>query len=161
MFVSPCAFPYVQLVANPYDSISAVTLQSMKQAHKTFSSNFESTQITNEKSILSDSIDAYFHTARQLMVFKQQSRVPIHYVHWHDLQQDTAGTLQKLCDFLNIACTAKYIDVMHEYIALIKFHRPRSKVAWTDDLIATVERYMTDIPWIQRYRYDSDTIDFL
>lgn len=138
-----------------------MTLLSLQQARTASAFSFEYITVNDEKSALIDSTERYFNKARQLTVFKQQSRVRIHYVHWYDLQQDAVGTLQSLCDFLTIPCSEEYMELAQNFIALIKFHRPRSQVTWTEDLIAAVEQQLTDVPWIQRYRYNRDVTDIL
>lgn len=138
-----------------------MTLLSLQQARTASPFSFEYISVTDEKSVLIDSIERYFNTARQLTVFKQQSRVHIHYVHWYDLQQDAVVTLQNLCDFLTIPCSEEYMKFVQKFIALIKFHRPRLQITWTEDLIAAVEQQLTDVPWIQRYRYDRDVTSIL
>lgn len=145
-----------------------MTLQSLQEVRtaSAFNSDYvtitdDYIPVTDKRSILIDSIERYFHTARQLVKFKQLSRVCVHYVHWYDLQQDAPGTLQSLCDFLTIPCHTEYIEFVQKVIGLVKFHRPRTRVDWTDDLIATVEQDLTGIPWIQRYRYNREATDIL
>lgn len=145
-----------------------MTLLSVEQVRMTSAFNSEYitvtddfVTVTDERSILIDNIKRYLHTVKQLMVFKRLSKVYIHYVHWYDLQQDTVGTLQSLCDFLTIPCSEDYIKYVQKFMSQMQFHRPRSQVPWTDDLVAAVERNLTGIPWIQRYRYDREVNDFL
>ena len=144
-----------------------MTLESL-QTHtaSSFNSDYFSVSddyipIRGERSILIDSIKKYFHRARQLAIFKQLSRVCVHYVHWYDLQHDVVGTLQSLCDFLTIPCYTEYVKFVQKAIGLLKFHRPRTRVSWTDDLVAAVEEDITNITWIQRYRYDKEVMDIL
>lgn len=145
-----------------------MTLLSLDQVRMTSAFNSEYISVTDDyitvtdvRSILIDNIERYFHTVKQLMVFKKLSKVYIHYVHWYDLQQDTDGTMQSLCDFLTIPCSEDFITYVQKFMAQMQFHRPRSQVPWTDDLVAAVEQNLTGIPWIQRYKYDREVNDIL
>lgn len=145
-----------------------MTLQSLQEVRTASASNADYMtidddfiEITERRLTLIDSIERYFHTARQLMNFKQLSRACVHYVHWYDLQKDAVSTLQSLCDFLTIPCNTEYVKFAQKVIGLMKFHRPRAQVSWTDELIAAVEQDLTGIPWLQRYRYNREAIDFL
>ena len=107
----------------------------------------------NYSKVLDGSISSYGRLAQGS--FEVQKKFPgrVHDVASIDVMMETRKTLLKICDFLEITCTEKYL----RDCASIVDPRPsqtRHNVEWTGKQIKRVQSLIAQYPFLQRYSFE-------
>ena len=76
-------------------------------------------------------------------------------VHLVDLITDTRKTLQSICDFLHLECTEGYLKTCEASI-FKELSQTKNMVEWYPELKTSVESWIKQIPWLQRYSFSKD-----
>ena len=102
---------------------------------------------------LDGSISSYGRLAQGS--FEVQKNFPgrVHDVASIDVMMETRKTLVKICDFLGITCTEKYL----RHCASIVDPRPsqtRHNIEWTGKQIQRVQSLIAQYPFLQRYSFE-------
>ena len=102
---------------------------------------------------LDGSISSYGRLAQGS--FEVQKNFPgrVHDVASIDVMMETRKTLVKICDFLGITCTEKYL----RHCASIVDPRPsqtRHNIEWTGKQIKRVQSLIAKYPFLQRYSFE-------
>ena len=76
-------------------------------------------------------------------------------VHNVDLIRDPKGTMQQICDFLDLECPAEYLQECYNK-TFKTLSITRNRVVWTKKARAVIEDGIKNIPFFQRYSYEGE-----
>lgn len=123
------------VVRNPYDNITTICTRNRKTA------------------IDKKEIDLYFDMAAAVGRFVQSAdRSEYWYIHYDDFVANPKQSLTEMCQFLGVDAPADYLDDCASIIYKSP-SRTRSKLPWSEDLIAYSQTRINSIPYLSRYSY--------
>ena len=134
---------FVCVVRNPYDSITTTFRKTVR--------------IPGEapESHLRRQIESYFHRwAAVKAVFTELGDEHITFVHHEAMLEDTQSQLSDLCGFFAVEPDPSYLE---DCASIVKRNPrvTRTTFDWHAELIDEVREKMVDLPWLQRYDFDS------
>lgn len=133
--VVPIEIRYIHVTRNPYDNIATM----MERGGRTFDDAFE----------------RYFINCRAIVGLAEQiGEDRLLRIRHEDVILDPRTTLDRACRFLGVEADEAYLAAC----AGILFSRPsrsRSKVEWSDDQRARVDRGIAEFPFLAGYSFDS------
>lgn len=133
--VAPVEVRYIHVIRNPYDNIATM----MERGGRTFEDAFER-YFVNCSAIVSLSEEI---GSERLLRIRHE-----------DVILDPRATLDRACRFLGVKADDAYLEAC----AGILFSRPsrsRSKIDWTDDQRARVDRGIDEYPFLSGYSFES------
>ena len=71
-------------------------------------------------------------------------------VHGKDLIEDPKGTILSMCNFLGVSCFDDYLETCDSKIFKTE-SMTRYKIAWTKDMISTIQDYIMNFDSLKRY----------
>lgn len=71
-----------------------------------------------------------------------------------DVMTNTRETLKKICDFLEITCTDKYLQDCASIVDPVP-SKTRGNVEWTEDQIKRVQKLIKHFSFLRRYSLEN------
>ena len=148
---------FMQVIRNPFDNIATELIYSVDKgrlnviAHRT-----NGTLIDGERHSFDvlRTIRKHFNHAIAVDRLKWVEGLDVLQIHLSDLVLSPVSELGRLCSFLGIECSPRYLEGCQA--ALFKeVSQTRNKVQWTPDQIATVEQLAAQVGSLDRYSYTS------
>jgi len=78
----------------------------------------------------------------------------VHDVASMDVITNPRETLMKICDFLEVTCTEKYLQDCASIVSPVP-SKTRDNVVWTEDQIKRVQKLIKHFPFLTRYSVES------
>jgi len=69
------------------------------------------------------------------------------------LMMSTKETLKKVCEFLKITCTQKYLDDCASIVDPVP-SKTRHFVVWTKDQLSRVNKLITEYPFLGQFEFE-------
>ena len=112
-----------------------------------------------EKSELGQSLECassrFFTTMFAIMEMETALNQDVLRVHLVDLITKPQQTLEEICSFLQLECTAEYMNTC-EASLFSKLSQTRHLVQWDPAQKAYVEEHIAQVPWLQRYSFSNN-----
>ncbi|XP_065835358.1 uncharacterized protein [Oscarella lobularis] len=140
---------FLHVIRNPYDNIATIAIRSLNQGREFLVNE----KILDDEELLSRKINYYFHlVSKANQIRLRQNALDVHSI---DLLLKPKMTLFRICNYLKIECSEKYL----RDCASLLFKTPsqsRKNVKWTRTLIKEVEIKMRPYDFLRRYSFESD-----
>ena len=108
----------------------------------------------NSSRVLDSSIRSYGLLARGSYQVEKHFPGRVHEVASMDVMTNTGETLMKICDFLQVTCTEKYLQDCASIVSLVP-SKTRDNVVWTEDQVKRVQQLIKEFPFLRRYSLES------
>ena len=104
----------------------------------------------NFSRILDDTIGNYSKLVRGSYQVKKHFPGRVHDVASIDEMTNTRETLMKICDFLKVTCSEKYLQECASIVSPVP-SKTRNNVVWTADQIKRVQQLIKRFSFLRRY----------
>ncbi|KAL9959266.1 hypothetical protein ACROYT_G032575 [Oculina patagonica] len=141
---------FIHVKRNPFDNIATMTLRRAEVKKKEQQSVKVSSAELNYSSILDGSITSYGELARGSYEVMKKFPGRVHDVASIDVMTNTRETLKKICGFLEITCTDKYLQDCASIVDPVP-SKTRGNVEWTEDQIKRVQKLIKQFSFLRRY----------
>ena len=108
----------------------------------------------NSSRILNGSINSYGKLVRGTYDVKKHFPRRVHDVASMDMVANTQKTLMKICDFLEVTCSEKYLQDCASIVSPVS-SKTRNNVVRTDDQIKRVQQLIKQFSFLNRYSLES------
>ena len=108
----------------------------------------------NFSSILDGSISSYGQLVQGSYQVKKHFPGRVHDVASMDVMTNTRETLMKICDFLEVTCSEKYLQDCAAIVSPVP-SKTRDNVVWTADQIKRVQQLIKQFSFLRRYSLES------
>ena len=143
----------IHVIRNPYDNIATAIL--FHELHRAFRGAKRSNKTYKINSTIIDiSIHNHFINHKTVVDAKKKYHLDIIEIHGKDLISNPRGTLIKLCNYLGVTCSDKYLEICSNKIYKSE-SRTRDKIEWTDSQIKTVQENIEKYDCLKGYSFDS------
>ena len=142
----------IHVIRNPYDNIvtiafyryfnnSRVSISTIRKSNRT---------INIRPGTLDRAIRYYFNFFRASELMRQQFNLDVMDVHGKDLITNPMVIVNKMCDFLRVSCSNKYLNTVSRKIFSSE-SKTRYKVAWTDEQLSEIKENILKYETLRRY----------
>ena len=108
----------------------------------------------NSSLTLDGSITSYSLLVQGSYQVKKHFPGRVHDVASMDVMTNTRETLMKICDFLEVTCSEKYLQDCASIVSPVP-SKTRNNVVWTDDQIKRVQQLIKRFSFLRRYSLDN------
>ena len=108
----------------------------------------------NSSRILDDTIGNYSQLVQGSYQAKKNFPGRVHDVASMDVMTNTRETLMKICDFLEITCSEKYLQDCASIVSPVP-SKTRNNVVWTADQIKRVQQLIKQFSFLGRYSLEN------
>jgi len=140
---------FIHVIRNPFDNIATMTLRRA-DVKKRGQENLK----VNYSSELDGSIKSYGHLVRGSFNVKKNFPGRVHDVASIDVMTNTRETLAKICSFLEITCTERYLHDCASIIDPVP-SKTRHNVQWTEDQLNRVHTLIRQFLFLRRYSFEN------
>ena len=150
----------IHVIRNPYDNIATMAWFETRKVSKFRWPNVKESNETYELKRSShrygkgNAIQQYFLNHQAIVDAKKKYNLDVIQIHSKDLISNPRGTLIKLCNYLGVTCSDKYLEICSNKIYKSE-SRTRDKIEWTDSQIKTVQENIEKYDCLKGYSFDS------
>ena len=108
----------------------------------------------NSSLTLDGSISSYSQLVQGSYQVKKHFPGRVHDVASMDVMTNTRETLMKICDFLEITCSEKYLQDCASIVSPVP-SETRNNVVWTADQIKRVQQLIKQFSFLRRYSLEN------
>ncbi|XP_032225413.1 uncharacterized protein LOC5501189 [Nematostella vectensis] len=144
-------FKFLHVVRNPFDNIATMLLRSKKLRYAVKKNQSKK---LNDTSALEREIVRYFDLVARNQILIRKYKHNLHEIQSTDLISKPRETLRRVCSFLNLTCSKKYLDDC----AKIVYKRPsrtRYSVVWTDTQIRRTLSTLKRFAFLKNFTFTS------
>lgn len=138
------------MVRNPFDNIATLALRRAKVKKNKVQDNLE----CNCHEELDESIAEYSIQVEGSSQVKKNFPDRVLDVHSMDLMKYPGQTLMKICDFLDITCTNKYLEDCASIVDPVP-SQTRHFVRWTEEQLNRVRTLIKNHSFLQLYSFEN------
>ena len=146
----------IHVVRNPFDII-ATALHYKSDAgipHKLLQSNSSTPALDYDKTLMAKEIQKTFDLSEAVINITRTCNVKILHVYIEDFVKDPKRSIQSICDFLALECSAEYLQQCSNK-AFKSVSRTRDLLVWPPRTRAKVEKMMKKFPFFRGYSFES------
>ncbi|XP_066019556.1 uncharacterized protein [Pocillopora verrucosa] len=141
---------FIHVVRNPFDNIATLALRKAKLKKNEVQDNLECD--CHEE--LDDAIAEYSTQVKGSSQVKKNFPGRVLDVHGMDLMENPRETLMKICDFLEITCTEKYLEDCVSIVNPVP-SQTRQFVKWTKKQLKRVQMLIKNHSFLQSYSFEN------
>lgn len=143
---------FFHVIRNPWDNIATMISHAIQCPPHCPNNDPEATA--------RETVNLYFDSMDAIIAyqsFNASDNIQWLQLYMEDMITQPAAEMNKICDFLGLPCSQRYISACQEVI-MSKQSKSRHKVNWTPELIAMVDqRWSNHQKLLQRYVNDRPT----
>ena len=147
------------VVRNPYDIIATDVLYAANNllAHQHLHTKLpaSATKKYDNETLLMARTASLFENARAIVEMVRKFKMNVLELHNEDLIADPKNTIQRVCKFLEVECSADYLQQCSDK-TFKSVSKSRDFIFWPDQVIAMVEQEKQKYPFFQRYTFHED-----
>ena len=147
------------VVRNPYDMIATKVLyranKILTNKHPNIKLPASATKKYDNETLLSEKAKYMFDSARAIVEMVREFSMTVSELHIEDLIVDPKGTIQHICDFLEVECSVDYLQQCSDK-TFKSISRTRDFIIWPQKAIARVEEEKKMYTFFQRYTFHED-----
>ena len=147
------------VIRNPYDIIATDVLYAANNllAHKHLHTKLpaSATRKYDNETLLMERTASLFENARAIVEMVKKFKMNVLELHHEDLIADPKDTIQQVCKFLEVECSADYLQQCSDK-TFKSVSRSRDFVIWPQKVIAMVEQEKQKYPFFQHYTFHED-----
>ncbi|KXJ14126.1 uncharacterized protein LOC110239285 [Exaiptasia diaphana] len=143
-------FKFLHVVRNPYDNIATMLLRTKKMRL-----NMKPDFKLNDSETLDSEILKYFNLASRNQYLAKKYAKSLLEIQNTDLIRRPKEMLKKMCKFLGLTCSQKYLDDCVKIIFKKPSHT-RNNVVWTVEQKRRIKQAMKRYSFLKRFSFDSD-----
>ena len=146
---------FLHVIRNPYDIIATEALYRDGPNHGVKSDYNETHKMDNSEGLWSTA-HYLFKCASAIKQIKHDWSLTdnnLLEIYTEDFLADPRIVIQKICDFLNLKCTAEYLQQCYDK-TFKKISRTRDRVVWPPDLHKWIEKSMKDYDFLNGYSFE-------
>lgn len=98
---------------------------------------------------------ALFRRASSVMAMLKEWNLDVLEVHSADHVRDPKGTMQRICNFLEVECPDDYLQQCYDK-TFKTLSRSRELVVWSEEILKMVEEGRRKFPFFLRYSFEKD-----
>lgn len=140
---------FVHVVRNPFDNIATMVLRHSDLRKRTG----DHQQKVEAPEIMATTIRRYFHLAEGSQKARSEFPSQVIDISSKDFVQFPAETLRRICDFLEIGCSERYIQDCSSIVDTVP-SKTRDFVEWSVENKMKVENEMKRFPFLKDYSYN-------
>ena len=144
----------IHVIRNPYDNIATMVLLSVRKVREQFQAVKESNKTYEITHRIGHKTKQYFLNHQAIVDAKKKYDLDVIEIHGKDLISNPRGTLIRLCNYLGVTCSDKYLEICSNKIYKSE-SRTRDKIEWTDSQIKTVQENIEKYDCLKGYSFDS------
>ena len=143
---------FLHVVRNPFDNIATIELRNMFGYDLNWT-NIYNTPVKISKKKLIKRISSHTRLEKTITQLKQQLGDLVHTVKSEDFIANPELELRKICRFLNIQCSLKYIN---DCISIVysKISKSRNGIIWDKDTKDMIFKFMKPFPYYNGYKFE-------
>lgn len=148
----------LQVIRNPFDNIATEVIYGIGNAALRLAlikGEHPPLELSEMGQLPECAAKRYFTQMFAISQMETALNLDILRVHLVDLVTNTRETLQDICDFLHLECTEQYMRTCEASI-FSELSQTRALVQWHPEHKASVEAWIKQIPWLQRYSFSKD-----
>ena len=147
----------IHVVRNPYDMIATTVLYEASDVHgRKVDATVDHKHNSSARALHFTTTDTYLRKAKSVRIMTDKLKLNILDVHIEDHIRDPKGTMQRICDFLDVECSKEYLQDCYDK-TFKSVSRTRDLVTWTEEALKLVENELIKpFPFFQRYSFESD-----
>ena len=149
-------FHVIHVVRNPFDIIATALHYKSDTGipHKLLQSNSSTPALNYDKPLMVQRLQKTFDLSEAVINITRTCNVKILHVYIEDFVKDPKRSIQSICDFLALECSAEYLQQCSDK-AFKSVSRTRDLLVWPPRTRAKVEKMMKKFSFFRDYSFES------
>ena len=144
----------LHVVRNPYDNIATLILYKRFEVAEVTKLKYSNETITVDPKIVDSQTNSYFMRYKAIEEAEKALNLDLMRIHNTEFVSQPRVIISKMCAFLGITCSNKYIDKCSEKI-FKKESKTRYKLKWQDYQIKKIKANIQESDSLSRYDFNS------
>lgn len=142
---------FLHVVRNPYDIIATKLLYRLSERRGKKGNFSAQNPIRNERQVM-QAVRSLEAEAMAVQESTEKLKLVTLEVHNVDFIRDTKKTMTRICQFLGLECTKRYLQLCDD-AAYDQPSKSRDSVAWTKGIQQYIDQLIQDYPFFSRYSF--------